>query len=110
VVSSASCIEASLLPYCIFTLLLLLHFLGDLQSDFALEILCLAAEFGQIVCWVISSAVVEACGAHNLLFGQSIDAVHSIVKNFVSFNGVFKVKVTFRNMFPYDCSKHKLRI
>lgn len=109
-VSSVSGVEVSLLSRCIFTVLLFLHFLSDLRGDFSLEFLSLAADFGQIICCVIASAVVEACGAHNLLFSLSIDAVHSIVENFVSNNGVFKVKVAFRNMFPDDCSKHKLRI
>jgi len=110
VVNSASGVEVSLLPLCIFTVLLFLHFLFDLRGDFLLEFFGLAADFGHIIYWVIASAVVEACGAHNLLFSLSIDTVRSIVENFASNNGVFKVKVALRNMFPDDGSKNKLRI
>ena len=109
-VSSASSVEVPLHPRSIFTIFFFLHFLGYLHSDFALKLLSLAANFWQIIRWVIAGSVVEACGAHNLLFSHSIDTVNSIVKNFVSFYGVFKVKVALRNMFPHDGSELKLRI
>ena len=109
-VSSASGVEVSLLELGVELFLLFLHFLFDLRGDFLLEFFGLAADFGHIVYWVIASAVVEACGAHNLLFSLAIDAVRSIVENFASNYGVFKVKVALRNMFPHDGSKRKLRI
>jgi hypothetical protein len=78
--------------------------LGNLGGNFTFKILGLAAESRKVVSGILSSSVVEASRAHDLLLGLSVDATYGVIENLVSYDGVLEVQVLLRNVFSNDSS------